>query len=225
MLVTDMSESDLRDRLAVYYVADPEQTDRDFMVLAGEALEGGVTSLQLRAKRMGGREMFELACLLRDRCAAAGVLFFVNDRVDVAIAAEADGVHVGVHDLPLEETRRLIGPGMILGYSPLDLAHAAGAKVREADYVGLGPVFGTGSKPDAQSKLGTAALAEQVRAANLPSVGIGGIDSANAGAVIRAGADGVAVISAIQGAENPREAAASLLREVNLAKMERPSRD
>ncbi len=218
MAASSMSDLELRDRLAVYFVADPEQTDRDFLALVDDALAGGVTSFQLRAKRMGGRDMFDLACLLRDRCAAAGALFFVNDRVDVAIAAAADGVHVGVHDLPLAETRRLIGPEMILGYSPQDLAEAAAARGQEADYVGLGPVFGTGSKPDAQPELGLAALAEQVRVAGLPSVGIGGIDVANAGSVVRAGADGVAVISAIQGAENVREAAESLVLAVNRAK-------
>ena len=78
---------------------------------------------------MNGRAMFDLAGVLRDRCAAAGALFLVNDRVDIAIAVEADGVHVGVHDLPLEETRRLIGAGMVLGYSPLNLTEAAEARI------------------------------------------------------------------------------------------------
>ena len=213
-----MPASELRERLALYYVADPEQTDRDFLALVDDALAGGVTSLQLRAKRMGGRELFALAGTLRDRCAAAGALFFVNDRVDVAVAADADGVHVGVHDLPLEETRRLIGDGMVLGFSPLDLTEAAGAKARGADYVGLGPVFGTASKSDAQPDLGVAALTDQIRAAALPSVGIGGIDAGNAAAVIEAGADGVAVISAIQGAVAPRRAAEALVAAVERAK-------
>ncbi len=213
-----MPASELRERLAIYYVADPEQTDRDFLALVDDALAGGATSLQLRAKRLGGRELFALACALRNRCAAAGALFFVNDRVDVAMAADADGVHVGVHDLPLEETRRLIGDGMVLGFSPLDLTEAAGAKPRGADYAGLGPVFGTASKADAQPELGLAALADQIRAAALPSVGIGGIDAGNAASVIEAGADGVAVISAIQAAADPRRAAEALVAAVQLAK-------
>ena len=213
-----MSPSELRARLAVYYVADPEQTDRDFLALVDDALVGGATSLQLRAKQMGGREMLAVACAMRDRCAAAGALFFVNDRVDVAIAAEADGVHVGVHDLPLEEARGLIGDSMVLGYSPLGLDEAAAAKGRGADYVGLGPVFGTASKVDAQAKLGLEALAQQIRAAELPSVGIGGIDAQNAASVIRAGADGVAVISAIQDADDPTRATGALASEVQRAK-------
>ena len=216
-----IGRTELRHRLAVYFVADPEQTDRDFLGMVDDALAGGITSLQLRAKHMPGREMYDLAVTLRERCHSAGGLFFVNDRVDIAVASDADGVHVGVHDLPLPATRRLVGRNMIVGFSPLTLADVVTAKSFGADYVGLGPVFGTASKVDAQPALGLFALAEQASAAGLPSVGIGGIDVANAGAVIRAGVDGVAVISAIQGALNVRQAAESLVLAVNLAKIER----
>ena len=216
-----LGQRELRQRLAVYYVADPEQTERDIITLVDEALAGGITSLQLRAKQMTGREMFDLGRELRQRCQAAGVLFFVNDRVDVAMACDADGVHVGVKDLPLVDTRRLVGSGMILGYSPQTLTEVRDAGESGADYVGLGPVFATGSKADAQLPLGLSGLAKQAAAAHLPSVGIGGIDIANAGSVIRAGVDGVAVISAIQNAANPKQAAASLALAVNLAKTER----
>ncbi len=214
-------QRELRERLAIYYVADPEQTERDIVSVVEEALAGGVTAVQLRAKQMPGREMYELGRLMRELCRQAGVLFFVNDRVDVAVASEADGVHVGVHDLPLDATRRLIGSGMILGYSPLNVIEVSTSRAWGADYVGLGPVYATGSKADAQAPLGPAGLAEQVAVAGLPSVGIGGISLANAGEVIRAGVDGVAVISAIQGAANPRQAAESLALAVNLAKIER----
>jgi thiamine-phosphate pyrophosphorylase len=110
---------------------------------------------------------------------------------------------------------------MIVGFSPLAMADVVTAKSNGADYVGLGPVFGTASKADAQPELGLSALAEQAAAAGLPSVGIGGIDVVNAGAVIRAGVDGVAVISAIQGAPNVKQAVESLALAVNLAKIER----
>jgi thiamine-phosphate pyrophosphorylase len=216
-----IGRTELRDRLAVYFVADPEQTDRDFLTMIDDALAGGVTSLQLRAKRMQGREMYDLAVALRERCQAKGALFFVNDRVDIAVAADADGVHIGVHDLPLQATRRLVGRTMIVGFSPLAMADVVTARSEGADYVGLGPVFGTASKADAQPDLGLFALAEQAAAAELPSVGIGGIDLTTAGAVIRAGVDGVAVISAIQGAPHVRQAAESLVLAVNLAKIER----
>lgn len=214
-------QRELRERLAVYYVADPEQTERDILGLVEDALAGGVTAVQLRAKQMPGREMYELGRQMRQLCQDAGVLFFVNDRVDVGVACDADGVHVGVHDLPLDATRRLIGSGMILGYSPLNLTEVSKSREWGADYVGLGPVYATGSKADAQAPLGPMGLAEQVAVAKLPTVGIGGISLANAGEVIRAGVDGVAVISAIQGASNSRQAAESLALAVNLAKVER----
>ncbi len=215
-----IGRAELRDRLAVYFVADPEQTDRDFLAMVDDALAGGISALQLRAKRMPGREMYDLAIALRERCRTAETLFFINDRVDIAMAADADGVHVGMHDLPLEATRRLVGRNMIIGFSPLAMEDVVTAKGDGADYVGLGPVFGTASKADAQPELGLVALAEQAAAAGLPSVGIGGIDVANAGAVIRAGVDGVAVISAIQGAPDVRRAAESLARAVDLARSE-----
>jgi thiamine-phosphate pyrophosphorylase len=144
-----IGRTELRERLAVYFVADPEQTDRDFLAMVDDALAGGITSLQLRAKRMEGREMYDLAIALRERCRSAGALFFVNDRVDIAVAADADGVHVGMHDLPLEVTRRLVGRNMIVGFSPLAMADVVTAKSGGADYVGLGPVCGTASKADA----------------------------------------------------------------------------
>lgn len=216
-----IGKTELRQRLSIYYVADPEQTDRDFLAIVDGALAGGVTALQLRAKQMAGRAMYDLALVLRERCRAADVLFFVNDRVDVALACGADGVHVGVKDLPLAETRRLVGSRMIVGYSPQVMAEVLAAKLGGADYVGLGPVYGTASKVDAQPELGLLALAEQAAAAGLPSVGIGGIDVAAAGPVIRAGVDGVAVISAIQSAAEPQQAAEAIALAVNLAKIER----
>jgi thiamine-phosphate diphosphorylase len=216
-----LGPNELRERLAVYYVADPEQTERDFTALVDAALGGGVTALQLRAKRMDGRDMFALGLWLRDQCEQAGALFFVNDRVDVAIAVGADGVHVGTRDLPLDATRRLVGDGMLIGYSPLTMEEVFAAKPAGADYVGLGPVFATGSKLDAQAPLGLSGLAQQATAANLPSVAIGGVEVATAGDVIRAGVDGVAVISAIQRAVDPRRAAMALANAVSLAKVDR----
>jgi thiamine-phosphate pyrophosphorylase len=208
----------LRYRLAVYFVADPEQTERDFLALVAEALAGGATAVQLRAKRMGGRAMFELALAMRERCHEAKALFFVNDRVDIAIASGADGVHVGVHDLPLSETRRLVGGELIVGYSPLVMDDVLRAKPDGADYVGLGPVFSTTSKEDAQPPLGLQGLAEQAAAVGLPAVAIGGIGVANAEAVVRAGVDGVAVISAIEHAADAKQAARALALAVRRAK-------
>jgi thiamine-phosphate pyrophosphorylase len=202
----------LRQRLAVYMVADPEQLrpGRDLVEEVAAAIEGGVTAVQLRAKRLGGGEAWRLAVRLGEVCREHGVLFLVNDRLDVALAAEADGVHLGMNDLPLAVARGMAGGGFVLGSSPLTVAEAAVARAQGADYVGLGPVFPTPSKDDAQVPIGLGGLAAQVRAAALPSVGIGGITPENAGDVIRAGADGVAVIGAILGSDDPRAAARRL---------------
>jgi thiamine-phosphate pyrophosphorylase len=196
--------------LAVYLVADPEQTRRDLVDDVRAALAGGVTCVQLRAKRLGGHDFLALAQAVRTEVHAEGALFVVNDRVDVAVAAGADGVHVGLSDLPLAATRRIVGPDLFIGYSPYTLDQVAGSAAAGADYVGLGPVFATASKADADPPIGVAGLAARTRATSLPAVGIGGITAENAGDVIRSGADGVAVISAILSAPDPRAAAAEL---------------
>lgn len=213
-----MDAAELRDRLSVYYVADPEQTDRDVLELVSEALAGGATAVQLRAKQMDGRQMFDLAVRMRERCAAAGAIFLVNDRVDIAVAAGGDGVHVGVNDLPLPETRALVGRNMIVGYSPVGRASVQNSGELGADYIGIGPVYATGSKPDAEPPLGLEGIAALVAVAPVPTVAIGGIQLTTAGSVIQAGVDGIAVISAIQGAEDARAATAALALAVQTAK-------
>lgn len=215
------SPETLPGQLAVYLVADPDQTPRDLVGDVVAALAGGVTCLQLRAKRLGGRDFFDLAVRLRALAHGAGALFVVNDRVDVALAAGADGVHVGVTDLPLAATRRIVGTDLFVGYSPLDADHVREAERDGADYVGLGPVYATASKDDAQPPLGPDGLAAQVRLVDLPAVGIGGITADNAAEVIGAGAVGVAVIGAILRADDPGAAAARLARVVGAALAER----
>ncbi len=209
---------DLAEKLAVYLVADPEATGRDLVEDAIAALDGGVTCVQLRAKRMADGDAWRLAIRLREQCRYRGALFIVNDRVDLALASQADGVHLGVWDLPLAMARWMAGPGFVLGYSPTTTAEAASAVRQGADYVGAGPVFATASKADAGTPIGVAGLAERVEAAGLPTVGIGGITAENAGEVIRAGAVGVSVIGAILGADDPGAAAARLAAAVRAAR-------
>ena len=212
--------ANLPERLAVYLVADPEQTERDLVEAVTAALDNGVTCVQLRAKRLGGHEAFVLAGRLRDLSRSRNALFVVNDRVDLALAAHADGVHLGVHDLPVEAARAIAGPDLIVGYSPQTVDQAADARRQGADYVGIGPVFATASKDDAGQPIGIAGLVEHVRAAGIPAVGIGGITPDNAAEVIRAGADGVAVIRAILAASDPGAAASRLARAVRWARAE-----
>lgn len=213
-----MPPDQLAARLAVYLVADPAATRRDLLAATIAALQGGVTAVQLRAKQLTDRETWELAIRLRAACHERSVLFLVNDRLDMALAAGADGVHLGVHDLPLAAARRLAGPGFLIGASPQTVAEAAAAKGDGADYIGAGPVFVTGSKADAGAPIGLDGLRERVRAADLPTVGIGGITVANAADVITTGAAGVSVISAILGADDPAAAAAVLASTVAIAR-------
>jgi thiamine-phosphate pyrophosphorylase len=167
--------------------------------VARSAIAGGATAVQLRAPELEDDELFLLASELGVQCRAAGVGFFVNNRPDLAVAAGADGVHVGQRDDPLTARRRL-GPGLCLGVSVGDLRQARAASSAGADYVAV-TVWTTDTKPDAVPR-GLDVLAE-IAAAGIPVVGIGGIDAHNAADVLDAGAAGVAVISAVAAAPDP----------------------
>ncbi len=213
-----MPPDELAARLALYLVADPEATRRDLVADTIAALDGGVTAVQLRAKQLHDRELWELATRLRQDCQGRSVLFIVNDRLDLALAVGADGVHLGLHDLPLAAARRIAGPRVLIGASPQTIADAVEAREQGADYVGAGPVFVTGSKADAGEPIGLDGLHDRALAAAVPTVGIGGITAENAAAVIAAGAVGVSVISAILGADDPAAAAAVLASAVAIAR-------
>lgn len=172
---------------------------------AGAAVRGGATMVQLRLKGADARTIVSAARrLVRDLT----VPVIVNDRVDVALAAEAAGAHLGADDLPVAAARRIVPAGFIIGASLGSDAEAENA--READYVGIGPVFSTGTKPDAGAAIGPEGFARLRMLADLPAVGIGGISADRAREVIVAGAAGVAVVSAIFGAGDPEQAARAL---------------
>ncbi len=175
------------------------------------ALRGGVTVVQYREKSAGTRKMIEEARELRQLCRAAGVPFIVNDRIDVALAVDADGVHVGQDDMPAPLARRLIGKGRILGVSAGSPEEARKAEADGADYIGASPIFATPTKADAPAPMGVEGLRQLARVVSIPVVAIGGINAGNAQSMILAGAAGVAVISAIVAAENV-EAAAKAIR-------------
>ncbi len=209
-----MTADELRPRLAVYLVADPEATAAPLVDAVQAALDGGATTVQLRAKRLGGYDLYRRAAQLKFLCAQFGALFVVNDRLDIALAAGADGVHLGARDVPVDIARTLVPPGFLIGFSPQTMDDIHAAARLGADYVGLGPVFPTDSKADAQPPLGIAGLRRQVAACRVPTVGIGGITVGTAAEVIAAGVNGVAVISAILGAPDPTVAAAELVAAV-----------
>jgi len=186
---------------------------RDLPTLLEAVLAGGGRLVQLREKTMPLVELLPLARQLGRRCREAGALFVVNDRADLALAADAGGLHVGQDDLPALEARRLLRPGMILGVSTHDEAQARRAVADGADYVAIGSIFPTATKAGFQ--LVGPDLIRRVRpVVPVPLVGIGGITADNAPTVLAAGADGVAVISAICAAPDPEAATHRLLARI-----------
>jgi thiamine-phosphate pyrophosphorylase len=206
----------MRADLRLYALIDPERADgRDLADLAGQVARGGATLVQLRDKRGPTRRMIESARAIRAALTPYNVPLVINDRVDVALASGAQGVHVGQDDMPPAGARRLLGAGAIIGLSIKTIEQAMAAPVDCLDYVCIGGVFATASKDNPDPPIGTAgfkliAAALRVRATKLPLGAIAGIDASNAADVIAAGADGVAVISALSLANEPEAAARDL---------------
>jgi thiamine-phosphate pyrophosphorylase len=182
----------------------------------GAAIRGGADCVQLREKDFNGRELLETGRLLRRLTREHGVTFIVNDRIDVARAVEADGVHLGQNDLPIEVARDILGPGKIVGLSTHNVREAVEAERVGADYIGLGPMRETTTKLDTEPVVGPAGLAEVRRHVRLPIVAIGGIREQDMAEIIRSGADGVAVISALIGADDVEETARRMRRIVDV---------
>jgi thiamine-phosphate pyrophosphorylase len=200
-------------------ILDPERAGgHGLLDLARAVAAGGATFVQLRDKKSDTRAIVEKARAIKAILAPFNIAFVVNDRIDVALAAGADGVHIGPDDMAPEDARRLLGGDSIIGVSIKTVAAAEAAPVGVVDYAGVGGVYATLSKEQKTPPIGIdgfahVAAALRRRAPALPIVGIAGIDAGNAGAVISAGADGVAVISAISGCSDTA-AAARTLREV-----------
>ena len=193
---------------------------RSTVEIVEAAIEGGVDVVQLREKETDARWRYELGLELRELTADAGVDLIVNDRVDVAEAIGADGVHVGQSDLPVAVARDLLGPDAVVGCSTATVEEALEAEAAGADYLGVGTVYATTSKDVERYKdgVGPERIAEIVDAVSIPVVGIGGITADNAGPVVEAGAAGVAVISEITAADDPEAATAALSDAVETAK-------
>jgi thiamine-phosphate pyrophosphorylase len=175
-----------------------------------ESVAGGVSVVQLREKNVGTREFLDQAFVLRQVASELGIPLIINDRVDIALACGADGVHLGQEDMPCAFARRIVGGDMTIGVSVSTADEALEAEADGADYLGVGPLFATATKPDAQPATGIGVLRAIRRAVRVPLVGIGGITETNAGAVISAGADGVAVVSAIIASPDPGAAARAI---------------
>lgn len=213
----------MRGDVRIYALVDPERANgRNLAEIASLVAQGGATLVQLRDKRSDTRPMVECARAIKAALAPFHVPLVINDRVDVALASEADGVHVGQDDMAVEDARRLLGREAIIGLSIKTVVQAEAAPIDLLDYVGIGGVFATSSKDNPAPPIGPAGLARiagvlRRRAPQLPLCGIAGIDATNAADVIAAGADGIAVISALSLHHDPQAAARDLRAIVDAA--------
>lgn len=201
---------------SLYVITDQRTAGgRSLVEVVQVAIRGGATVIQLREKEASTRKMLSLGRQLQELTRRVGLPLIVDDRVDLALALQAEGVHLGQDDMPAEVARKLIGPDRILGVSARSVAEAKEAEAAGADYLGVGDIFGTPSKLDAGAPIGLERFAEIVRSVSIPVVGIGGVTLENAPLVMQSGAAGVAVISAVIGAPDP-EAAARRLHQIAL---------
>ncbi|WP_085248578.1 thiamine phosphate synthase [Gilliamella mensalis] len=183
------------------------------------AVKNGVTAIQLRSeKEMAGKQWYQAALALKEALSDTAVPLFINDHVDIALAVNADGVHIGQSDLPADVTRQLIGKDKLLGLSISNRQQLDTTPWQLIDYIGIGPIFPTTTKKDATAALGTEQLTKLVELKLCPAVAIGGIDENNVTNVIQTGIDGIAVVSAICGKKDIQQATLSLINKIKQAK-------
>lgn len=178
------------------------------------ALEGGVRAIQLREKDLPVRELLALSQEMRVLTKEFGARLFINDRVDVAIAVNADGVHLGHQSMPVQEVRRVVGSAMLIGVSTHDLAEARAAEAGGADFITFGPIFDTPSKAKLGAPVGVKSIISLKNELNIPLFALGGIKSGNISHVLGAGANGVAMISAIMAAKDIKKASGKLIESI-----------
>jgi len=191
---------------------------RSTLEIVKAAVRGGATCVQLREKACSTLDFIEQALAVKDFLKSKSVPLIINDRVDVALAVEADGVHLGQTDMPLDIARKILGSSMIIGISAESLEDAVQAEKGGADYLGVSPIYATPTKTDTAPPLGLEGLRAIREAVRLPLVGIGSLNRDNAAAVIQNGADGVAVVSAIVSADDPATAACDLFQIIDEAR-------
>ncbi|MEO1988747.1 MAG: thiamine phosphate synthase [Martelella sp.] len=205
--------------LSLYLVLDPELCgDYGMVATTRDAIAGGATIVQLRMKHASTRERIDMGLALKQLTAGTPVRLIVNDDVEAAIAIDADGVHVGQEDAHPEEVRHLIGEEKILGVSVNGLDVARAFDPTGIDYIGAGPIFATGTKPDHALPVGFHGLRAMIDLCRLPAVAIGGLKGEHVAATFKSGADGIAVVSAICGQPDPYQATADLADAIRKAK-------
>jgi thiamine-phosphate pyrophosphorylase len=204
---------------SLYLVTDRALSmGRSTLDIVKAAVVGGVTCVQLREKACGTRDFIDEALLIRDFLKSKRVPLIINDRLDVAQAVGADGVHLGQSDMGLTMAKAIVKDSMCIGISAESLDDAVRAEKEGADYIGVSPIYSTPTKTDTAPPLGLSGLREIKTAVSIPLVGIGGLNAANAGEVIQNGADGVAVVSAIVSAADPETAARDLSELIDKAR-------
>jgi thiamine-phosphate pyrophosphorylase len=202
-------------------------TDRDLsrgrtnFQIINSAIKGGVTTVQLREKSATTRRFLKEALEIKEFCRDNNVTFIINDRIDIALAVDADGVHVGQDDMPIEYAHRILGYDKIIGVSAFDEKEAIEAEKAGADYIGVSPIFTTPTKPELDEGVGLDGLRRIRKAVDISLIAIGGLGPSNAFDTIKAGADGIAVVSAIVSADDPEEAARAIMAEIKRARGEK----
>jgi len=205
--------------ISLYLVTDRSLSGgRDLEHIVGEAVRGGVTMVQLREKQCSSREFYRVAVRLKRLLTPWRVPLIINDRLDIALACDADGLHLGQSDLPCGIARKILGKNKIIGLSVENMTDVMEANREDIDYIGISPVFSTSTKSDTAPALGLEGVRDITSIARCPCVAIGGINIWNARAVIAAGAAGISVVSAIMSAPDPRLAASELIKTVNQSK-------
>ena len=200
--------------LSLYLVTDKSDDVEKFLKTIEEAIKGGVSVVQIREKTADTLDFYNLALKVKEITTKYNVPLIINDRVDIALAIDADGVHVGQSDMPCDVTRRLIGEDKILGISAATVDEAKKAEKDGADYIGTGAVFPTATKDDAPS-VTKDELKEVVKSINIPVVAIGGINLDNAHQLVDTGIAGLSVVSAIMSSDNPKKSSEELLNIFN----------
>jgi thiamine-phosphate pyrophosphorylase len=203
----------------LYLITDRKQVRRSSLAEAIEAaLKGGIKAVQLREKDLSGRELYETALELRSLTALYGAKLFINDRTDIALAVDADGVHLGGGSMPVHAARRVLGGDKLIGVSCHDRAGALSAEENGADFITFGPVYHTPSKAPYGDPVGIAALKETAGLLRIPVFALGGVKKENVPEAIASGAHGIALISAVIAAEDPGREAEELLSIVSSAR-------
>lgn len=197
--------------LSLYLVTDRSLSkERSLAYIVEEAIKGGVTMVQLREKNLSTIEFYNIACSLKELLSSHNIPLIINDRLDIAIASNADGLHIGQSDMPYEIVRKILGKEKIIGLSVETIEQAREANKLDVDYIGLSPVFSTNTKKDINTPLELEGIKEIAGFTKHKTVAIGGINKFNTADIIKNGADGIAVVSAIISNEDPRNAASEL---------------